>query len=150
MSHHKHLRTTVLSVLAITCLATAAFAGGPGSNFDGVEVTGSINVVRNNVPIPVNFWDVNEASGPATIFDTAWLNVALNSTTVPITDDAIEFGFGRIAGKLRLCCRACMGEGSRWLAGVLTSCDRQLGSLSAVAFGGGGGGEVRVPKVTGI
>jgi hypothetical protein len=119
MSHHKHLRTAVLSVLAITCLATAAFAtGGPGSNFDGVEVTGSINVVRNNVPVPVNFWDVNEASGPATIFHTAWLNVALNSTTVPIKDDAIEFGFGRIVGKLRLCHRARMGEGA---AGSLVS-----------------------------
>lgn len=97
MPSHKQL-LSALAVLA--CLAPAAFAAGlGGSQFEGVSVTGSIQVERGGARFPINFWDVSDpAIGANTFFDPAWLNFALNSTTVPITDDAIEFGFGRIAG----------------------------------------------------
>lgn len=95
MSYIKFL----LCTLAVALLSPAA-AIGLGSNFKDVNCTGSIQVVRNQQVIPVNFWDIDQSASPFTFHDPEWLNAAMNSTTVPITDGAIEFGFGRIASKL--------------------------------------------------
>jgi hypothetical protein len=94
MSYIKFL----LCTLAVALLSPAA-AIGLGSNFKDVNCTGSIQVVRNQQVIPVNFWDIDQSASPFTFHNPEWLNAAMNSTTVPITDGAIEFGFGRIASK---------------------------------------------------
>lgn len=94
MSYIKFL----LCTLAVALLSPAA-AIGLGSNFKDVNCTGSIQVVRNQQVIPINFWDIDQSASPFTFHDPEWLNAAMNSTTVPITDGAIEFGFGRIASK---------------------------------------------------
>jgi hypothetical protein len=90
--------------LLLCALTAAAFLlTDANASFDKVEVTGTLQAIRNGTLLPVNYWDYNVTGGSNnTIYNPKWLNVALKSTTVPVSDSRVEFGFGRIAGPVNV------------------------------------------------
>jgi hypothetical protein len=89
--------------LLLCILAAACCLAAVNASFERVSVTGTLQAIKNGTLLPVNYWDYNvTGASKNTIYNPKWLNVALNSTTAPIKDSAVEFGFGRIAGPVNI------------------------------------------------
>lgn len=72
-------------------------------NFNEVQVTASLQQIVNGSIVPGNLFSVAETSmRRGALFDAAWLNVQLNSTTVPVHNQHVEFGFGVATPRVNL------------------------------------------------